>query len=76
VVEVVNIEGSATSGIIGGIRNATLSRFTPEWLYMAAAQLEDNSDVLPPTINARVRQLGFVEGGTPGDWTTATFTRP
>jgi len=65
----------ATDTFTGGVRNVTLSRFTPEWLYLAAAQLEDNSDVLPPTINARVRQLGFIEGGTPSDWTTATFTR-
>jgi hypothetical protein len=62
-------------GLNAGIRNATLSRYTPEWLYMEAAQLEDNSDVLPPVIKARVRQLGFIEGGTPSAWTEGTFTR-
>jgi hypothetical protein len=70
----ISVDG-ITDPFTGGVRNVTLSRFTPEWLYLAAAQLEDNSDVLPPTINARVRQLGFIEGGTPSDWTTATFTR-
>lgn len=67
-------EFEAKSG--GGVRKSTISRFTPEWLYLADAQREDNSDTLPDTIKARVRQHSFVVGGPPSDWVNGVFVRP
>lgn len=66
--------GAGASGA-GGLRECVIARTTPEFNYTADAQREDNSGSLPATIKARVRQLGFVEGGPPSDWAEATFTR-
>lgn len=72
------IAGSFAS-VGAGVRNPRWVRQGPEWRYPSPAQRFDfslsDSDPLPATVNARVRQLSAHPQGKPSAWVTGAFVR-